>query len=102
MLAFFFFGFVAIGTAQSTATPVVKERQENQRQRVKQGVKSGELTARETKNLAKQQKEVNQAKRQAKSDGVVTTGERVRIQHKQNQASRNIARKKHNGRDRNN
>ena len=42
--------FVTIASASfaQTQTPVVKERQENQQKRIGEGVKSGELTAKET------------------------------------------------------
>jgi hypothetical protein len=54
----------------------VRGKAQNQRQRVKQGVKSGELTKAETRNLVKDQKEVRQDVKAAKADGVVTKDER--------------------------
>lgn len=72
-----------------------------QRKRVKQGVRSGELTKAETINLAHQQKEIREDMRDAKADGAVTKGERKEIKKDKHHANRSIARKKHNGRDRN-
>ena len=69
--------------------------------RIKQGVKSGELTKHETKTLVKQQKETRQDVKAAKADGTVTTAERKDIKQDKRQASRNIYRKKHNARTQN-
>ncbi|MEW6041379.1 MAG: hypothetical protein AB1633_07660 [Elusimicrobiota bacterium] len=77
-------------------TPGISQRQAHQHQRIKQGVKSGELTREETKELHHGQREVRQMKREAKADGTVTKEERRRIHQKQNQESREIYRMKHN------
>jgi cytochrome c-type biogenesis protein CcmE len=81
--------------------PVARKRQHEQQQRVGQGVRSGELTAKETIRLEKEQRGINHDIRDAKSDGVVTGAERKDIHQDQNQASRHIYRAKHNRRDRN-
>jgi hypothetical protein len=78
------------------ATPRIEQRQDNQEQRIEQGVKSGELTTGETKRLEAQQNRIETAELRAKSDGVVTPSERARLTHRENKASRNIYRKKHN------
>ena len=69
-------------------------------QRIKQGIKSGELTKSETKNLVRDQKEIRQDVKSAKSDGILTGDEKKEIRKDQRQASREIYRKKHNKRDR--
>jgi hypothetical protein len=77
----------------------VGQRRENQQDRIAQGIKSGQLTAGETAKLENQQKGINQqvaADRKA-NGGTLTTGEKTQINHEQNQASRNIYHKKHNG-----
>jgi hypothetical protein len=84
----------------SAKTPVIKERQMNQRARIRQGVRSGELTKGEAKNLRQEQKTIQAEKRMAKADGKVTPAERAKIRQDQNKASRDIYRKKHNGRER--
>jgi hypothetical protein len=94
--AILFFCSVATSTQAQTV-----ERSQNQRKRIKQGVKSGELTKAETKNLVNGQREVKQEVREARADGVVTAGEKKNIRQEQRQQSRKIARKKNNGRDRN-
>lgn len=81
--------------------PVARTRQQEQQQRIRQGVRSGELTRGEVRSLEREQREIHQDIRQAHADGVVTLGERREIQQDQNQASRHIARAKHNRWDRN-
>jgi hypothetical protein len=98
MLGIFCFGLTFSAQAQ-TATPKVSKRQVNQTKRIKQGVHSGELTRGETAALKSQQRSINRTKRRAKADGNVTKKERAIIHTRQNRANKNIARKKHNGRN---
>jgi hypothetical protein len=84
-----------------TKTPVINKRQERQKNRIKQGVKSGEMTKKETIEARADQKEIREEKREAKADGDVTAKERAKIQHKENKSSRQIYRSKHNKSDRN-
>ncbi len=94
---------VAAQTEQTTPgvhTPVVKARQKRQSTRIKRGVRSKELTKRETGSLMKNEKEIREEKREARADGTVTGAERKEIQKDQNQVSRKIYRKKHNDRTR--
>jgi hypothetical protein len=78
----------------------VNARQQNQHQRVRQGVRSGELTRRETRNIAEGQRDIRQLERAYKSDGQLTRAERVDLHHEQNQASRDIYKQKHDAQDR--
>ncbi len=80
--------------AQTIKTP------RHERQRIRQGAKSGELTKRETRTLAMQQKDIHHDKKEARSDGKVTHAERKHIRKDERKASRIIYRKKHNARDR--
>ena len=76
----------------------VGQRRENQQDRIAQGIKSGQLTAGETAKLEKQQQGINKqvaADRQA-NGGTLTATEKKQVNREQNQASRNIYRKKHN------
>lgn len=88
-----------IGLGNVNAQTVKSSRHE--RQRIKQGVKSGELTRAETRTLAYQQRDIHQDRKEARADGVVTRAERRHIRKDQRKASRSIYRKKHNNRDRN-
>lgn len=83
-------------TATSNKTPVVTKRQKNQQKRIAKGVKSGELTAKETKHLEKEEAKIQHDKAVAKSDGTVTKQERAKLQREENKASRDIYKKKHN------
>ena len=79
----------------------VNGRQQHQQQRIGQGIRSGELTARETLRLERNAREIRQDERAAKSDGVVTARERAGLQRELNQESHLIYRAKHNEKDRN-
>ncbi|MEZ4775951.1 MAG: hypothetical protein R3D00_22425 [Bacteroidia bacterium] len=91
-----FFGGIVFTASAQTATPHVTHTQVHQTKRIRQGVQSGSLTKAETRALAKQQRRINRGKKIAKSDGTVTPGERAVLNARQNRASRNIYRKKHN------
>jgi Skp family chaperone for outer membrane proteins len=100
-----FAGVLAAASASHADTqrprdPGVNARQHNQRERIQQGVKSGELTRRETGRLAEEQRDVRQLERAYKSDGTLTSAERRDLHHEQNQASRDIYRQKHDEQDR--
>jgi hypothetical protein len=93
---------VALPVLAQTNTPAVDQRQANQQQRIDQGVKSGELTAKEAARLEKNQQRIQKMEDKAKADGKVTPKERVRLEKAQNVESKKIAREKHDRqRDRN-
>ena len=94
------FGLVMMGSANAD-TPRYDARQHHQRERIVNGVQSGELTMRETQRLAAGQVHLNRVERRAEADGVVTRGERAHMQHEENQQSRRIYRQKHDAQDRN-
>lgn len=85
-------------TAAHYGNNKVGQRRENQQDRIAQGVKSGQLTPGETAKLEKQQQHINKqvAKDRKANGGTLTTSEKKQINKEQNQASRNIYRKKHN------
>jgi hypothetical protein len=80
----------------------INERQQNQRERIRQGVQSGELTPVEAARLRRQEAQIrlNEA-RARQSGGEFTPQERVRIQRQLNRESRRIYRQKHDAQDRN-
>jgi len=88
---------IGIGSAASaqTATPRVTKRQANQQARIGQGVKSGELTPKETQHLEAREAKIQHDKKVAKSDGTVTPAERAKLNHEENRTSRAIYRQKH-------
>lgn len=79
-----------------TDDPRIQKREENQQQRIDQGVKSGELSPAEAGRLERQQTKIKQNEARMKSDGKLTKKERRKLTREQNRASKNIARKKHN------
>lgn len=74
----------------------INGREQNQVQRIRQGVGSGELTARETGRLAAEQVQIRrmEARFRASGDGL-SNRERLRLQRELNQSSRHIYRQKH-------
>lgn len=82
--------------ADSTATPRVDRRQQNQGQRIDQGVQSGALTNRETRTLDARENKIAADKAAAKADGAVTPAERAKLRGEERRTSRAITRKKHN------
>lgn len=82
------------------STPVLDARQENQDDRIDQGVASGEITAREAVKLEAQQQHIENKEDRAKADGVVTAQERASLQRSQNRASKKIHDQKHDKQDR--
>lgn len=80
--------------------PGVNARQQTQRARVQHGVRSGELTRRETRNVADSQRDIRQLERGYRSDGTLSGPERRDLHQEQNQASREIYRQTHDAQDR--
>jgi cellobiose-specific phosphotransferase system component IIB len=81
--------------AQSIKTPIIEKKQNNQINRIEQGVKSGELTKHETKVLLKQEAKLQQHKKMAKADGVITKKERAILNKEANKLSSKIYKQKH-------
>lgn len=81
--------------AQSNKTPGINKKQKNQIHRIHQGVKSGELTKSETRRLLKQEAKLQKHKKMAKSDGIVTPRERVKLHNEEKKLSRKIYKQKH-------
>jgi hypothetical protein len=79
--------------AQKPAT--IKQRKENQQDRIGNGIQSGQLTAGEAARLEKKEAAVNKEERQMKKDGDFTPAERAKVQHQQNRLSKSIYKQKH-------
>jgi Ni/Co efflux regulator RcnB len=78
----------------------INQRKDNQQSRIGQGVRSGQLTARETSHLEGREASINHeehAMRRA-HDGHLTRGDRAALDRRQNRVSRSIYRDKHNAR----
>jgi hypothetical protein len=77
----------------------VGKRQENQQDRIAQGISSGQLTAGEASRLERRDAAVNHeiARDRAANGGRLTAQEKAQINRQQNHTSRAIYRDKHNG-----
>jgi CRISPR/Cas system-associated endoribonuclease Cas2 len=78
-----------------TRDPKINERQRNQKERIQQGVRSGELTRDERKQLVVEQKTIRAEEHAYKADGVLTKDERKDLQQDLNTASHHIYEEKH-------
>ena len=80
----------------------VDQRQENQQDRINQGVASGELTKKEAKQVEGQHKAIhNEIKAdRAANGGKLSKGEKRTVNRQQNRESRKIHRKKQNAAER--
>lgn len=85
----------AIALAQTSSTPRIDQRQENQERRIDKGVASGQLNQKEAARLDKGQARVQKMEDKAMADGKMTKKERARIEHAQDQQSKKIYREKH-------
>ncbi|MBA3713368.1 MAG: hypothetical protein H0W76_13105 [Pyrinomonadaceae bacterium] len=83
-------------------TKSVNARQGRQTTRIRQGVRSGELTRRETQRLAAEQAVIRtQEAFYRRSGGEFTARERARVQRELQQSSKHIYKQKHDRQDRN-
>jgi uncharacterized membrane protein YebE (DUF533 family) len=87
------------GTALA-GTPVLNARQHNERARIAQGVRSGELTRAETARLVHGQRQLRRMENRARADGEVTAAERARLQRAASVQSRRIFVQKHDAQHR--
>jgi hypothetical protein len=78
----------------------VGQRQRNQQERIAQGVKSGQLTPRETAHLEGRESAINHEVKndRAANGGKLTPAEHRQVNRQQNRTSNAIYRKKHNAR----
>jgi hypothetical protein len=86
------------GLAQVTGQ-TIQQRKNDQQGRIAQGVRSGQLTARETGHLERREASVNReehAMRRA-DGGHLTAGDKAALTRRQNSISRSISKDKHNG-----
>lgn len=81
--------------AASAQTPALNATQRNERARIRQGVRSGELTRPEAARMRGREAGITAEKRAARADGIVTRGERRDIRHDEKSTSRAIYHQKH-------
>jgi hypothetical protein len=85
-------------TQPNQPAPTVGEREQNQQDRIANGIDSSQLTAGETKNLESREANINREVKddRAADDGHLTTAERQQINSQQNNLSHSIYQDKHN------
>lgn len=96
VLSFIASAFVCITAFAGDRDPNVNMRQHRQHERIAQGVKSGELTHSEAKDLRADQRALRQKERAYKADGQLTKAERTDLQKDLNANSKEIYADKHN------
>uniref|UniRef100_A0A7V4XUG4 Lipoprotein n=1 Tax=Acidobacterium capsulatum TaxID=33075 RepID=A0A7V4XUG4_9BACT len=92
---------LALSTSMALAQEsgrTIQQRKHAQQHRIAQGVRSGQLTRRESRNLKAREAGIRHEERhmRANHDGHLTPSNRARIQRQQNRTSRAIYNKKHN------
>ena len=88
-------------TASAQASPAAKiSTLENDKDRIHQGVKSGELTKKEAVRLRTQTARVRHEQKEYREDGVITPAERKDLRKDKKRLSKNIYKQKHDKQDR--
>jgi hypothetical protein len=99
----------ATGFASSATTTdndkkplTIQQRKHMQQERIHQGVKSGELTRGEKRNVEKKERALNQEERDMRkmNNGKLTAQDRKTLNAQQNKVSKQIYKDKHNRRKR--
>ncbi len=85
----------ALALPALAGTPALDARQQNQRERIAQGIRSGELTRPEARRLIAGEHRLHRHERRAKADGEVTRAERVALHRQADRMSARIYRQKH-------
>jgi hypothetical protein len=83
-----------------TFDPGIDYRQARQHERIVQGIRSGELTAREANRLIAEQRAIAAEERYFKRDGRLSSWERAVLERDLDRASRDIYRQKHDAQTR--
>ena len=91
------------GQATQSSAPApnrIQQRKENQQDRIAQGVKSGQLTPRETANLENKEAAISRETRNDRTanGGKLTPAEKAKVNRQQNRMSKQIYDDKHNAR----
>src|SRR5262245_51409139 len=84
----------AVAGADPARDPVINHRQARQWKEIRQGIRSDDLTRRETARLIDGERDIARDERAAKSDCRFTARERLHIQRELNQERREIFRLK--------
>ncbi|MDX2157152.1 MAG: hypothetical protein SFW09_11645 [Hyphomicrobiaceae bacterium] len=83
--------------AQSYGSNRIDRREANQERRIQEGLRSGDITRREYRQLEAEQRRIQEMERQAKRDGYIDRREAREIARSQDAASRHIAQERSDG-----
>jgi hypothetical protein len=99
MKSIFLAGALALAVGMTGALAQrIENREDRQKARTRQGVKSGELTDKEAARLLARQRNLDQKVKQDRVDGGgLSAAERARIEARQDKISRDLAKQKHDG-----
>ena len=91
-------GLLALPAAEAAT---IDGREQKQRERIREGVRSDELTRREAGRLRREQSRIRREERRYRASGDgLSRRERRDLQRDLNRSSRDIRRQKHDGQDR--
>ena len=94
----FSFATLSSNTSFASGNNKTMNRAKRKGKRIRQGVRSGELTKEEAKDLRAKRKELRQMRKDAKdSDGGISKEERKALREKRKALGKDIYGKKHNG-----
>ena len=94
-------GAAALGLAAAPAEARINQRQAREQARIHHGVQGGQLTARETFRLEREQARIARYEARSRADGPgLTYRERSRLERMQDRASRDIYRQRHDAQGR--
>jgi len=88
-------------TTGNTNSPGIDKREENQQQRIGNGIESGQLTSGEAARLERKEAAINKEEQNMKADGNLSAAERAKLTHQQNVMSRHIYAQKHDAQHQN-
>jgi len=88
-----------LGVTALGSTPIDR-RQHRQRERIRQGIRSEELTRREARRLAAEQARIHRYESRARRDGELSYRERRHLDRRLDRSRRHIYRQKHDRQDR--
>jgi len=85
---------LSVGTIATASAATINRRESHEQARIRQGIKSGELTRREAVRLEREQAKIRIDERFLRRNGL-TPNERARLQNELNRAGKDIYRQKH-------
>jgi hypothetical protein len=81
--------------AMAQSSPRIDKRQENEENRIKEGIDAGQVNQKEARRLRKGQEHIQNMEDKARTDGKVTKGEKARIEAAQDAQSKRIYNERH-------